>query len=80
MNMPPAKVKMTITVGLQIAEYLEGLHRRLVQKMFEERRRPPSFQPIHERVAIETYLRRDGKDGLSHLLPQFLSLENLIKP
>lgn len=43
MDMPPAKVKMTITVDLQIAEYLEGLHRKLVQKMLEERRRPPSF-------------------------------------
>ncbi|MDW8076464.1 MAG: hypothetical protein RMJ14_02345 [Nitrososphaerota archaeon] len=41
--MPPAKVKMTITVDPQVAEYLEGLHRKLVQKMIEERRRPLSF-------------------------------------
>ncbi|MEM1531494.1 MAG: hypothetical protein QXL87_00405 [Nitrososphaerota archaeon] len=34
---------MTITVDLQVAEYLEGLHRKLVQRMLEERRRPPSF-------------------------------------
>lgn len=43
MVMPPAKIKMTITVDLQVAEYLEGLHRKLLKRMLEERRRPPSF-------------------------------------
>ncbi|MEM2910410.1 MAG: hypothetical protein QXO01_05040 [Nitrososphaerota archaeon] len=43
MDMPPVKVKMTITIDMQVAEYLEDLHRKLVQKMLEEHRRPPSF-------------------------------------
>lgn len=41
--MPPSKVKMTITVDIQVAEYLEAMHRKMVQKMLENKRRPPTF-------------------------------------